>query len=167
MEDSLAKNFQIPNPLCINFGLPGSMASDDYMVARSLFTENRKPKVIVVGLSLRDFIEGHVMYAATTRTFKHFQHFFDVADLVSIAMPEWWQRTEYYFGKSFPLSGQRLELQLALNGAVRSGIQPLLSTNVMQDPLADHPTGNTPGSQAEIGDRGGRLRHLSQLPTAF
>jgi len=135
LEDRLVSIFKIPTPLCINFGLPGGMVSDDYMVARALFRGNQKPKVIVIGLTLRDFIEGHVMYPAMTTTFKYYQHFFDTSDLVAISMPQWWQRFEYYFGKTFAISGQRLELQLATSDALRNALRPIMSVNSKPTPV--------------------------------
>ena len=135
LEDSLVSTFKISKPLCINFGLPGGMVSDDYMVARAMFKGEQKPKIMVVGLTLRDFIEGHVPYAATTSTFKYFQHFFDVSDLVAISMPQWWQRVDYYWAKTFAISGKRLELQLAASDLLRNSLRPVMSANIMPNPV--------------------------------
>ncbi|HEY9711869.1 MAG TPA: hypothetical protein V6C72_00270 [Chroococcales cyanobacterium] len=115
-------NFQ-----CFNFGLPGGMVSDDYMIARALLTGAHKPKVVVLGLTLRDFIENHVPCAAATGTFKYFQHFFPIDDLVAMAMPQFWQRFEYGMGRLFSLWGKRLELQLVSSSWLTNRINPALN----------------------------------------
>ena len=130
MEDRLNSLLGRPGLKCMNFGLPGGMISDDYMVARGLFTGSKKPKVVVLGVSLRDFIESHVPYAASTVTFKYFQQFFDIDDLVATAMPQVWQRADYSWGKFFALWGKRLEVQAASSNFVRTAMTPFFNPSI-------------------------------------
>jgi hypothetical protein len=99
---------------CFNFALPGGMVSDDYIVYRSLFTNERKPKVIVLGLSLRDFIDNGVHCAAATPAFRYLNRFCNVDDIVDISMPQIFQRFDYWQGKAIYLWGKKLDLQVLL-----------------------------------------------------
>ncbi len=93
-------------PLCFNFALPGDVISDNYMVARSLFCKQHKPEHVILGVSLRDFIDNAVKCPGTTPPFRYLQRFTDIDDIVDLAFPQFWQRFDYYFGKLF-IPGQR------------------------------------------------------------
>ncbi len=122
---------------CINLGLPGGMISDDYMVARYLLDGNRKPKVVVLGITLRDFIEHHVQYPATSHPYRYFSQFMDVADIVDIAMPQVWQRADYLWGRYFVLWGKRLQMQAIAEEMSKRTIAPIQSSQVAVNPVTD------------------------------
>ncbi len=137
MQDRLADLLGPKNLSCINFGLPGGMISDDYMVARYLLNNERKPKVVVLGITLRDFIEHHVQYPATSHPYRYFSQFMDVADIVDIAMPQIWQRADYLWGRNFVLWGKRLQMQAIADEVSKKAIAPLQSTQVAVNPVTD------------------------------
>ncbi len=111
---------------CFNFAIPGGMVSDDYMIMRALLNGEHRPKVIVLGLTLRDFIESHVPCPAATTSFKYFKHFFNIDDIAELAMPEFWQRLDYWQSKLVYMVGQRLDLQVAFNQGVKTACDNLL-----------------------------------------
>jgi len=127
MESLLAKRLEIREGSCFNFALPGGMMSDDYIVARALFGGQRKPKLIVLGLSLRDFIDNGVHCAGATPAFRYLKRFTSVDDLMPLAMPELWQRFDYAVGKAFYLWGKKLEMQVALSEKVKQRLAPLMA----------------------------------------
>lgn len=137
MQDRLAAQLGSKNLSCINLGLPGGMVSDDYMVARYLLDNERKPKVVVLGLTLRDFIEHHVQYPATSHPYRYFSQFMDVADIVDIAMPQVWQRADYLWGRNFVLWGKRLQMQAMADEVSKNAIAPLQSERVAVNPVTD------------------------------
>ncbi|CAN5165816.1 hypothetical protein BH10CYA1_BH10CYA1_61390 [soil metagenome] len=137
MQDRLADLLGPKNLSCINFGLPGGMISDDYMVARYLLNNERKPKVVVLGITLRDFIEHHVQYPATSHPYRYFSQFMDVADIVDIAMPQAWQRADYLWGRNFVLWGKRLQMQAIADEVSKKAIAPLQSSQVAVNPVTD------------------------------
>lgn len=137
MQDRLADLLGPKDLSCINFGLPGGMISDDYMVARYLLNNERKPKVVVLGITLRDFIEHHVQYPATSHPYRYFSQFMDVADIVDIAMPQVWQRADYLWGTNFVLWGKRLQMQAIADEASKNAIAPLQSKQVAVNPVTD------------------------------
>ncbi len=137
MEDKLAELLGSKRLSCVNFGLPGGMISDDYMVARYLLTGEKKPKVVVLGITLRDFVEHHVQYPATSHPFKYFQQFMDIDDIVELAMPQVWQRADYFWGRNFVLWGKRLQMQASADQLCKQAISPLQSSQVAINPVTD------------------------------
>jgi hypothetical protein len=111
---------------CFNFALPGGMISDDYMIFRALIhNEERtrqKPKLIVIGITLRDFLESHVASASSTNTFHYFRHFFNIDDIADISMPEFWQKFDYWQGKFLYIVGKRLDLQVAFDDEIKKAV---------------------------------------------
>ncbi|HEY9679430.1 MAG TPA: hypothetical protein V6C76_15590 [Drouetiella sp.] len=137
MEDRLHELTGKNNMSCINLGLPGGMISDDYMVARYLLDGERKPRVAVLGITLRDFIEHHVQYPATSHPYRYFSQFMDTSDIVEIAMPQLWQRADYLWGHNFVLWGKRLQMQAIADEQVKKLIAPVQSTKVAVNPVTD------------------------------
>jgi hypothetical protein len=122
---------------CFNFSLPGGMMSDDYIVARALFKGKRKPKEVVLGLSLRDFIDNGVHCAGTTPAFRYLQRYTDIDDLIGISMPQIWQRLDYYLGKYIYLWGKKLELQVWLSQITNQLLHPLAAKISVPSKLGD------------------------------
>lgn len=96
---------------CFNFGLPGAMISDDYLVTRALCQGARRPKVIVLGVAIRDFIDNGVSCAADTPTWHFFSHFDALNDLSEIAFNTPAAQWEYWQNKLLFLWSKRMELQ--------------------------------------------------------
>jgi hypothetical protein len=124
LENALSSGTTAPS--CFNFAIPGGMISDDYMISRALFRDKHRPKVIVLGLTLRDFIESHVTCAAVTPSFKYFKHFFDIDDIAELSMPEIWQRLDFWQSKFVFMVGERLDLQVAFAQKLQSVCNILL-----------------------------------------
>jgi hypothetical protein len=125
LEDQLKKRFPSDaNIGCFNFSLPGDLVSDDYMIARALFRGEYKPKYVILGLSLRDFIDNAVNCPGTTPPFRYLKRFTDIDDLVELAMPQFFQQCDYRFGKYFYLWGNKLDLQVWCDQAARNLLTP-------------------------------------------
>jgi hypothetical protein len=126
MQDMLKERAGLADLQCFNFALPGGMISDDYMIFRALIHNQErtthKPKLLVIGITLRDFLESHVSSASSTNTFHYFRHFFDIDDIASIAMPEFWQRFDYWQGKFLYMVGKRLDMQVAFDDGVKKAV---------------------------------------------
>jgi hypothetical protein len=134
-ENSLAKAGTGQDLTCFNFAIPGGMVSDDYMIVRALMHEEKRPKLIVIGLTLRDFIESHVSCAASTSTFRYFRHFFDIDDIADLAMPEIWQRFDYWQGKVLYMLGQRLDMQVLFGDEIKKIARSALGDSTGKAPL--------------------------------
>lgn len=96
---------------CFNFALPGAMISDQYFTAHSLFTGSHAPKVILLGLTLRDFIDSGVDSATSTPTYQFFRHFEKQNDVQHLLTVTPQAAAEAFYNNLNYLSDKRLELQ--------------------------------------------------------
>ncbi|SRR5579875_301656 len=122
----LERRLGISRLSCFNYALPGCMISDDYIIARSMFPGQRKPRLLVLGLSLRDFIDSGVSCPAATPPFRYLKRFVSIDDIVCLAMPQVWQRLDYYVGKLVYLWDKKLDMQVVLAEQVKSRLGPLV-----------------------------------------
>jgi len=112
--------------VCFNFSLPGDLVSDNYMIMRSLFRDQNCPQYVIIGLSIRDFIDNAVNCPGTTPPFRYLKRFSDIDDLVTLAYPQIWQRFDYQFGKACFLWQKKLDLQVILDEQTKQIVRPLI-----------------------------------------
>jgi hypothetical protein len=136
MDERIAKTLAVPNCSVYNFSLPGGMVSDDYMVARALFKGDRKPAVIVLGLSIRDFIDSGVHCVGATPAFKYLKRYTNIDDLVDISMPQVFQRSDYWLGNGIYLWGKKLDIQVMLAEKTRQLLGPFYARTCAKSQLA-------------------------------
>ncbi len=80
LEDFLAEKIG-HKPTSFSFAIAGQMASDSYLITRSLLTGDKQPKVIVLGIGPRDLIDNTLPSAASTETFKYLSRISDLSDI--------------------------------------------------------------------------------------
>jgi hypothetical protein len=112
---------------CFNFALPGAMISDQYLTAHSLFTGNRAPKVMLLGLTLRDFIDSGVDSATSTPTYQFFRHFEKTNDVKHLLTVSPQAAAEAFYNNINYLSDKRLELQAYFAKPINKAGQTALS----------------------------------------
>jgi len=137
LEDSLKKNLGVQKAQCFNFAMPGGMISDHYMITRALLSGDKKPRVIVIGAGLRDFMDKHVHCPAATRPFKYLQRYINIDDLVELAMPQIWQQADYWQGRGIYLWGKKLDFQVVACDWTRKMFKPVLEKSCVKSPLND------------------------------
>lgn len=132
---------------CFNFALPGALLSDDYLVVHGLLKGTRQPKVVVLGLGLRDFNDCLVNCPAATPPFKYLKRFSNIDDVVDLAMPQVWQRIDYWLGKAIYAHGRKLDIQVALTQLVKNGTANWCKESFPPCRLAEaDPSRNMPGN---------------------
>lgn len=90
-------------PAVFNWSMGGAMVSDAYMIGRSLFHDGRRPKLVVIGLNPRDFIDNSLTYPGITEPFRFFSQFVDAGPLTAVAIPDFFPRFEWYWERLTPL----------------------------------------------------------------
>ncbi|CAN5257799.1 hypothetical protein BH11CYA1_BH11CYA1_01650 [soil metagenome] len=116
---------------CFNFALPGGMISDHYMIVSSLFSNERKPKLAIFGLSLRDFIDSGVECAASTPAYHYFSRYktdSEIDSLLPLSMPNITNRGQYLADKYIYLLGKRLQVQVMAGDAISAAVTTLLDS---------------------------------------
>ena len=132
---------------CFSFALPGSMISDNFMVMRGLLTGPRKPSVVVLGLTLRDFIDSGVTCPGATPPFRYLKRYANIDDVVHLAMPQIWQRFDYWLGKLVYVNGKKMDMQTLLSEEVKNVLDPIYKKQFAECRLVEmDPTRNTPSN---------------------
>lgn len=72
-------------PTTFSFAIAGQMASDSYLIARTLLAGDKQPKVIVYGIAPRDLIDNTLPSAASTETFRYLSRIDDYSDIALTA----------------------------------------------------------------------------------
>lgn len=125
LENVIEKNTGIKGLYCYNFGLPGSMASDDYMVVKALFKPEKKPKMVIIGICPRDMVDNRFNCAGSSKHFQYLSRFTQTKHLLDLSMPQWWQRVGYLAGESIYFSSKAQASQVVASETIRNIFQPL------------------------------------------
>lgn len=80
LEDNLRDRMGRPVSV-FNLAQPGAMCSDIYMSSKALFTRENQPRVVIVGVAPRDFIDATMPYAAATEPFKFYSRYISAGKL--------------------------------------------------------------------------------------
>lgn len=66
----------------INLALGGAMPSDFYMISKALLTEKEHPKLVILALSPRSFLDSTLTSASSTEIFQFFSPFVKLGNLI-------------------------------------------------------------------------------------
>lgn len=100
-----------------NFGLPGEMPSDAFLITKFLLKGEKKPDIIVYGVGPRDFMDNLLPAPSSTDPYLYLSRFGDVGSYAALIAPEWQQRLNfelerlcYLFGRKydFNVQGERI-----------------------------------------------------------
>lgn len=122
MEHELKQRFKADSPSCFNFGLPGAMVSDDYMIVKGLFNKSERPSLVVLTLALRDFIDNRVENAGSTPTFTLLKPYVATDEIIEDAIPHAWERSGYLAERSVYLWRKRLDMRLLAEDQAKEGV---------------------------------------------
>lgn len=101
LEQLLAKTTPL-TPKIINLATAGAMVSDQYLIAKALFPK-APPKIVIIGISPRCFLDNTLLSASTTETFQFFMHYVSIGSLVHLAFPDALQEVDWYLKQYLPL----------------------------------------------------------------
>ncbi len=127
-QDRLISKLGLQKPVCATFAMPGSLISDDWIIFETLMKGKQKPKVVVLGISARDFIDNKVRSPGTTPTFRYLSKLMDMNPLVDIALPEWRDRTDFIAGKIAYLWASKPIVQASLATQACAVLEPSVAT---------------------------------------
>lgn len=85
LEKALQSDLDLASPRVVNVSVQGAAASDYYMMTRGLTETGRKPKVLVIGIAPRDFIDNKMQSLGATEPFMFYQRYVDFDDTVAKA----------------------------------------------------------------------------------
>lgn len=77
---------QVGKPVSVfTLASPGAMCSDAYMASQALFKRGMEPKLVVLGVSPRDFIDASMPFPAVTEPYKFYSKYINVGNLITCA----------------------------------------------------------------------------------
>lgn len=91
--------------------LPGAVPSDYYMMTKALFSDDRRPEAVVIGISPRDFIDNTLPSAGSTEPYHFFSKFVDPGRLNAVAHPDPFAQMDYWMSHGLPLRKLALAFQ--------------------------------------------------------
>lgn len=176
--ESNLKDRSLPGVSCFNFSMPGAMISDHFIVADALFKPDRKPKVLVLGVTLRDFIDNGVPCAAATPAYNYLKHYINVDKYIELTAPGLRDRAEFYATKLAYLFGNRMDIQVFckdralafLNGihqniAQKKNEEERIKEEEKGSPAASQPSGSPPAASQPSGSPDSSQREERKIPS--
>jgi hypothetical protein len=93
----------LAHPRVFNLSLGGAMVSDHYLIAKALFHGEQKPKVVVLGVNPRDFIDNSLPSASATDTFYFLSPYVNLGKLAEVSFDGPFGWLDYQIKQNLPL----------------------------------------------------------------
>jgi hypothetical protein len=134
-----------------NYALPGAMVSDHYFIERALFNQRRKPERVVLGVTLRDFIDCGVDTPTATPAYMHYRNYLSEEALDEVLQKNLnlWQKRNYLAERYLYLWGRHNEIQKLANKPLQATYDNLVS----RFGIDNKGTKGTEGSKALASDK--------------
>ena len=105
------------------------MASDGLMIARALLTGNRKPRLVVMGISPRDFMDNTLPSVSATEPFRFFAPYVQLGPLAALAFPNFFEHLDWTLNQWLPLKHLKESIAQDVLGAAQQRQGNANSTN--------------------------------------
>lgn len=121
-----------------SLAMGGGMVSDALMMSRALLTDGKKPKLVVLGVNPRDFIDNDLPAASATDSFKFFLPYVSLSDVHQAAYPDFFAHMDWQLDQYLPLKRIRLQMQKDLATEMMAFLPPenqTIASNLSDAPL--------------------------------
>lgn len=109
-----------------NFGLPGEMPSDAFLITKFLLKGEKRPDVIVYGVGPRDFMDSLLPSPAATDPYQYLSRFGDVTSHRHLIAPEWDQRLNFELAQLVYPYGHKYDMSVSTERAISEAINEWL-----------------------------------------
>ncbi len=99
------------------FALGGAMISDQYIIAKTLFTDKHKPKLVVLGVNPRDFIDNLMPSCASTETFHFMSPYTELGQFADSNFNSIYSRMDWTINEMLPLKLLKNTVALSIKHA--------------------------------------------------
>jgi hypothetical protein len=103
-----------------NLSIGGAMPSDFYLMCKALFTKNQHPKLVIITLSPRSFLDATLPDASSTDIFDFFSPFVDLGHLDKYAFNNPVQKWFWLAQRNIVLFACRQDVELWLRGVAQN-----------------------------------------------
>lgn len=139
-------------PTSFNLSMGGAMCSDQFMMAKSLFNSEHKPKLVVLGVNPRDFIDNSMPSASATDAFHYLGPYVDLGKLGASAFPDFISYLDWKISETLPtkLIGEKI---VSLLPASTAKILPQADRVVSEDGTVTVMTGDSSDNKTESAEQ--------------
>jgi hypothetical protein len=138
LEQLLKANTGKPHEV-LNLSLGGAVASDQYLMAKALFAKTL-PKIVVVGISPRCFLDNSLTSASATDPFQFFEPYVEMdSSLSHLAFPDLLSESSWYAKNHLPMWIWR-DRFYNLFGRERKGSAPVAASDSIASQTAQTPS---------------------------
>ncbi len=125
-----------------NFGLPGEMPSDAYLITKFLLKGEKRPDVLVYGVGPRDFMDSLLPSPAATDPYQYLSRFGDVTTHRHLIAPEWDQRLNFELAQFVYPYGHKFDMSVTSERTITAILNELLPAPKTDKPftIADRRT---------------------------
>ena len=136
----------------VNLSVGGAMPSDYYLMSKSLFTKNQHPKLVIITLSPRSFLDATLPAASATEIFQFFSPFVDLGNLVDHAFNNPVQKWFWLAQRKFVLFACRQDIDLSLREFMENYLCKLYPNNLIVCKMSHqkHQSLSSPSMQAMV-----------------
>lgn len=121
--EKLLKEQDGQNCQTYSLAIGGQMASDAYVLTRTLLKDRHKPNTIVYGVAPRDFVNNGLHSPATTETYRYMARIGDLSDLNWQALRSFEEKRDYLLGQASSLYKNRLDFLTLRDQSTRTLLQ--------------------------------------------
>lgn len=121
-----------------NFGLPGEMPSDAYLITRFLLKGEKKPDVIVYGVGPRDFMDNLLPAPSATDPYLYLSRFGDVSTHAAMIAPDWQQRLNFELMRLCYLYGTKYDFNVQSERLATKALSRLVPQPETNKPFTIH-----------------------------
>lgn len=109
-----------------NFGLPGEMPSDAFLITKFLLKGEKRPDVIVYGVGPRDFMDSLLPSPAATDPYQYLNRFGDVTSHRHMIAPEWDQRLNFELAQFVYTYGRKFDMCVSAERLIAQALDEVL-----------------------------------------
>lgn len=158
LAESLLKKKIGVDASAFNLSIGGAMASDQYMIAKSLFNSRHKPKLVVVGVNPRDFIDNSMPSASATDPFRYLSPYADLDNLASSAFSDMFGLLDWQLNQFLPAKAASAEIRAWLPNTAVKLVPAASSHTVTADgEIVSEASVTTPGASEQNKPEGGNV----------
>ncbi|HEY9784588.1 MAG TPA: hypothetical protein V6D17_04235 [Candidatus Obscuribacterales bacterium] len=121
-----------------NFGLPGEMPSDAYLITKFLLKGEKRPDVIVYGVGPRDFMDNLLPSPSATDPYLYLNRFGDVSTHAHLIAPEWLQRLSFDLERWCFIYGHKYDFDVQTGRLLTAIMDRLVPKPATEHPFTIH-----------------------------
>ncbi len=111
----LDKKYNTANLHLVNLAMGGAMPSDYYLMSKAFFTKSHHPKIVILSLSPRSFLDATLASASATETFQFLSPYVDMVNLVDYAFSNTIEKYFWLIKNQLAVFKYRQDINLAVH----------------------------------------------------